>query len=56
MLGGGCGNVNAGAGWGANLFRNVPFPSSLEVSPFLLTVLSWGVRRSEALRPVCAAR
>src|SRR5260370_1199326 len=35
----------------SNLFRNVPFLTSLEVSPFLLICCCrWGVRRSEALR------
>jgi hypothetical protein len=35
----------------SNLFRNVPFLTSLEVSPFLLICCCpWGDRRSEALR------
>src|SRR3977135_3322023 len=35
----------------SSLFRNVPFLTLIEVSPFLLICCCrWGVRRSEALR------
>src|ERR1700676_1593061 len=49
MLAEGMASVNARKMWLSNLFRNVPFLTSLEMSLFLL-ICCWGVRRSEALR------